>query len=328
MKKSFVFGMIAAAAMLASCGGNTPASTTPAASTPAATSSAPAATSSVAPAASSEAAPAVESSKAEEVVTKKYEIVGVYDELYSQFAAFEFYGELNSDGKGILYEATVTSKGETANVVTPDEGVAINYKVEDDDGILTLTAAINGQRVTGYPNKDGAFEVGYSFTFAGTYTREAKLYISETFVYDDLADWTEKKQEEYDNKVVEVTVSNSFSGEVKKASDNQQLEITLMGNVAGVTAQLDLMSDMTAVLKYGVAFGGSFYGGDEKNGTWTADPTTKAFSVTLGDDTISSSTDASGLTSFHYEFEFVIEVEDQEPTSEQVYVDLAGEVAA
>ncbi|MCR5091747.1 MAG: hypothetical protein K6B51_03500, partial [Bacilli bacterium] len=204
MKKSFAFGMLLTAGMLVACG----ASNTPSTSANTNTSSVPASEP------SQPASAPGSTSKAEPEVTQTYEILGSYGELYSQFAAFEFYGALYSDGTGVLYEATVSSKGESANVPAVDEGASFKYKIEEDEGIKSFVASISGKKYNGFQGPDGNFTVEYSFVFAGAYSRTVTLTISPTIKYADDDAWAKALAEDYGSRTVEVTTVSTFAGPV------------------------------------------------------------------------------------------------------------------
>lgn len=291
MKKSFVFGMFLAASMLAACGGGNSSSSASSASSSASSSAASSSAASSSAASSSVASSSSSVSSSVEVV-QSYEILGSYDELYNQFAAFEFYGAMYSDGSGILYSATITSSGEFKNQCVPDEGVSFRYKVEDDEGILTLTASINGKKMTGYQNRDGDFELPYSFVFAGSYTREATLVISDEILYNDtLQSWVDATNEEYANRVPERTVSALFSGPICYADGEHEGEpwiITLATYEFNASASLKLFSDFSVEFVYGAVTPQGTYGGGTLEGTWTMLGDMTTYQVTIGDTTFNS----------------------------------------
>lgn len=308
MKKSFAFGMLLAAGMLVACGASNTSSTS--AATSAAT-SASTNTSSV-PSATSEAEPEV---------TQTYEILGSYDELYSQFAAFEFYGALYSDGTGVLYEATVSSKGEGANVPAVDEGTSFKYKIEDDEGIKSFVASISGKKYNGFQGADGNFTVEYSFTFAGAYSRTVNLIISQTIKYADGNAWAQAVAEDYGSRTVEVTTVATFAGPVFLKGTETQYQATLQGNPYNCTAEVLLKSDLSVVASWGVAFGGAFYGGQsDLAGSWTLDSANKDYVITVGESSFTAVT-ADGVTTASWEFTFT--PEEGEPVELEAKLTLA-----
>lgn len=302
MKKSFAFGMLLAAGMLVACGTSNTSSTS--ASTSASTN-----TSSVSASESSQPASAPSStSEAEPKVAQTYEILGSYDELYSQFAAFEFYGALYSDGTGVLYEATVSSKGEGANVPAVDEGASFKYRIdEDEEGIKSFVASISGKKYNGFQGVDGNFTVEYSFTFAGAYSRTVNLTISPTIKYADDDAWAKAVAEDYGSRTVEVTTVSTFAGPVFLKGTETQYQATLQGNPYNCTAEVLLKSDFSVVASWGVAFGGAFYGGQKDlAGTWTLDTANKAYAITIGESSFTAVT-TDGVTTASWEFTFTPE---------------------
>ena len=305
MKKSFAFGMLLAAGMLVACGApNTP-STSAATSASTNTSSVPSTT-----------------SEAEPEVTQTYEILGSYDELYSQFAAFEFYGALYSDGTGVIYEATVSSKGEGANVPAVDEGASFKYRIdEDEEGIKSFVASISGKKYNGFQGQDGNFTVEYSFIFAGAYSRTVNLTISPTIKYADGDAWAQAVAEDYGSRTVEVTTVSTFAGPVFLKGTETQYQATLQGNPYNCTAEVLLKSDLSVAASWGVAFGGAFYGGQKDlAGSWTLDNASKAYSITIGENSFTAVT-ADGVTTASWEFTFT--PEEGEPVELEAKLTLA-----
>ena len=322
MKKSFAFGMLLAAGMLVACGApNTP-------STSAATSANTSATSantntSAAPVSEPSQPESVPSatSEAEPEVTQTYEILGSYDELYSQFAAFEFYGALYSDGTGVLYEATVSAKGENANVPTVDEGVTFKYRIEEDEEAKSLTASISGKKYNGFQGPNGNFTLEYSFTFAGAYSRTVNLTISPTIKYADNNAWAKAVAEEYGSRTVEVTTVSTFAGPVFLKGTETQYQATLQGNPYNCTAEVLLKSDLSVAASWGVAFSGAFYGGQKDlAGRWTLDTTKKEYTITIGESSFTAVT-AEGVTTASWEFTFT--PEEGEPVELEAKLTLA-----
>ena len=300
MKKSFAFGMLLASGMLVACGG--------------ATSSASQAASSQSEVVSSASeAPSVVSSQEEvstqEEVVQKYEILGSYDELYDQFAAFEFYGALYSDGTGTLVQATLTSKGDNANKASLSEEISFKYKVEDDDGIETLIASINGARVNAYKDNEGNFSFKYSFTFAGSYSREATLYVSENIAYEDATEWVEAIEDVYSSREVEVVINDSFVGDVYLAGTEDAYTVNMQGYDLPVTAQVDLLSDMTVKAAFGYNHGGNYVGGEKDiPGSWTVDTSTMEYVITIGTEVYNVATSGEGSS---FVWNFTHEIKDE-----------------
>lgn len=315
MKKSFAFGMLLAAGMLVACGAPITPSTSAATSASTNTSSVPASESSQPASAPSS------TSEAEPEVTQTYEILGSYDELYSQFAAFEFYGALYSDGTGVLYEATVSSKGESANVPAVDEGVSFKYKIEEDEGIKSFVASISGKKYNGFQGPDGNFTVEYSFTFAGAYSRTVNLTISPTIKYADDDAWAKAVAEDYGSRTAEVTTVSTFAGPVFLKGTETQYQATLQGNPYNCTAEVLLKSDLSVVAAWGVAFGGAFYGGQKDlAGRWTLDTAKKEYTITIGESSFTAVT-TDGVTTASWEFTFT--PEEGEPVELEAKLTLA-----
>lgn len=311
MKKSFAFGMLLAAGMLVAC---------QAPNTPSTSASANSSAVSVSESSQPGSAPSA-TSEAEPEVTQTYEILGSYDELYSQFAAFEFYGALYSDGTGVLYEATVSSKGESANVPAVDEGVTFNYKIEEDEGIKSFVASISSKRYNGFQGADGNFTIEYSFTFAGAYSRTVNLIISQTIKYADGNAWAQAVAEDYGSRTVEVTTVSTFAGPVFLKGTETQYQATLQGNPYNCTAEVLLKSDLSIVASWGVAFGGAFYGGQtDLAGSWTLDSANKDYEITIGESSFTAVT-ADGVTTASWEFTFT--PEEGEPVELEAKLTLA-----
>lgn len=252
MKKTLVLSAVLAAGLLAACGGETSTSQKPAETTPA-------------------SASASVSSEPEQV-RPVYQIYASYEELYDQFGAFEFYGLLNSDGSGSLYKALVQNSGENKNLPQTEETPAnIKYKVEEDEGIESLVASIDGTKFSGYKNKDGNFVLqNYKFPFAGGYSRTVDLIVSATIQYNDVDAWEAAVVEKYASRTVEVKVSETYQGAVLYADGEQagQPFVINFGSYGQfpASAKWQLMSDFSVVAVYGV---GGKNGGAEFAGTWT-----------------------------------------------------------
>ena len=284
MKKSLVFGMLLASSLLVACGSNS--------STPA---------SSAAPAASSAVPSSVAPSSAEAVKTV-YQIGASYEELYDMFGAFEFYGLMDSAGNGTLYKALVQSSGENKNkaVVDNDATASFKYKVVDDEGILSLEASIGGQRYTGYKNKDGAFVLkDYKFPFAGGYSRQVDLLVSETIQYQTKEAWIEGVNEKYKDRTKEVVVSAVYEGAVTYADGEHKGEpwsVTLQGHPLPGYARITFSSDFTCELKYGGNAGEhGIFGGETYNGSWTVGED-KVHTITVGEETIKGTLEGEAET--------------------------------
>ncbi|MCR5491799.1 MAG: hypothetical protein K6F32_06705 [Bacilli bacterium] len=273
MKKSLSFCMLLASGLLVACGTSNTSSTGTASSTTDASSAA--------------TVSSAEPTSVTEEVTAVYQMTATYDELYNMYAAYEFYGIMNSDNTGTIYCATVLSNGDNKNVPSVDEGTAFKYKVVDDDGIETLEAAIGGKKFTGYKNSDGDFVLqGYSFEFAGGYSRSVDLVVSETITYATVDAWTAALTESYASRTIEVTVSDTYKGAVKYADgDNAGEAFTISFGDNGsypAEAKFELKSDFSVTAVYGV--GG--YGGATYEGTWTIDTSTNLHTITIGETTI------------------------------------------
>ncbi len=211
-------------------------------------------------------------------------MLGSYDELYDQFAGFEFYGALYSDGTGTMVQATVPSKGEAANKATLGEEISFKYKVEDDEGIETLTASINGTRITAYKDASGNFNFKYSFTFAGSYSREANIFVTETISYESVDEWKADVEEAYGQRVVEVVVNDVFTGSVIDVDTGAAYTVSMMGYDLPVSAEVQLLSDMTVKAAFGYNHDGAYVGGEKDiAGSWTIDTTTMQYIITIGE---------------------------------------------
>ena len=277
MKKSFAFGILAASSLLVACGAasnsSTPASAP--ASTPASTPVSEASSATPVSEASSVTPVQEASSEAPAEATVVYAVSGSNDELYNMFGAFEFYGFLYSDNTGIIYRATVGSTGENKNIPVVDEAdnLQLRYKVtvDDEEGVSTLEASINKTKYTGYQDQSGNFVIkGFKFTFAGSYSRPVDFTISETVPYATVDAWKEAIAEKYASRVVEATVQDTFAGPVYYA-DGENEGQAFMANFGSfgtfpVTAKLEVLSDFTAKLVYGV---GGANGGASFDGTWS-----------------------------------------------------------
>ena len=242
--------MLLASSMLVACGGNSSSATGSSAST----------------------TPAVSSAKEE--VKAVYEIKASYDELYDQFAAFEFWGLMNNDGNGTLYRAMVQNSsmgGENGNKPQVEENpVSFKYKVTSDEGIDTLEASIGGTKFTGYKNTDGDFVLkNYSFPFAGGYSRSTDLIVSTTIEYKTVAEWTAGVTEEYKDRKVTVKLTDLYKGAVVYADgeDAGQPYMISFGESGTFPAEakFECYNDFSLKVVWGV--GG--YGGASYEGTWT-----------------------------------------------------------
>ena len=286
MKKSLVFGMLLASSLLVACGSN---SSTPASSANPAASSAAPASSSVAPSSS-------------EAVKTVYQIGASYEELYDMFGAFEFYGLMDSAGNGTLYKALVQSSGENMNkaVVDNDATATFKYKVVDDEGILSLEASIGGQRYTGYKNKSGDFVLkDYKFPFAGGYSRQVDLIVSETVQYQTKDAWIESVNEKYKDRTKAVVVSAVYEGAVTYADGEHKGEpwsVSLQGYTLPGFARITFNSDFTCELKYGGNAGeNGIFGGATYNGSWTIGED-KVHTITVGEQTFKGTLEGENET--------------------------------
>ena len=257
MKKASLFVLALAGAALASCGNSQPTSQSASNS-----SSGQASVSS-----SSSSAPSSSSVTSEDVVEQTFEILGSQDELYSMYGAFEFYGTMSSDGTGSLVMATVSSSGDNANKAILDDAISFKYKIEEDEDIFTLTAAIAGTRYTAYKAADDTYKIDYQFTFAGTYSRHVDLIVSPTIRYADVNEWVEDVEEDYASRVTEVTLDRTLAGPVVYADTKEPFKINFgaYGEFAA-TAKFELYSDNSVIASYGV---GGANGGAEFEGTWS-----------------------------------------------------------
>ena len=283
MKKSLVFGMLLASSLLVACGSSNPTSSATGLST----------ADSRATSLSTEESKStgLSSSASSEAVKTLYQIGASYEELYDMFGAFEFYGLMDSAGNGTLYKALIQSSGENMNKAVVDEEatVTFKYKAVDDDGIETLEASIGGQRYSGYKNKDGAFVLkDYKFPFAGGYSRQVDLLVSETVEYASKDAWVEAVNEKYKDRTKEVVVSAIYEGAVVYAdgdNEGQPWSVTLQGYPLPGFARITFNSDFTCELKYGGNAGEmGIFGGDTFQGTWTIGED-KVHTITVGEET-------------------------------------------
>ena len=232
-------------------------------------------------------------------------MLGSYDELYDQFAGFEFYGALYSDGTGTMVQATVQSKGENANKATLGEEISFKYKVEDDEGIETLTASINGARITAYKDASGDFSFKYSFTFAGSYSREATIVVSEDINFETVDEWKSAVETAYGEREVEVVVNDIFTGAVIDVDTQQPYTVNMMGYDLPVSAEVKLLSDMTVKAAFGYNHDGAYVGGEKDiAGSWTIDTATMQYIITIGEATynvVSNEGDSSFTWTFNHE---------------------------
>lgn len=271
MKKALVLSALLASGMLVACSNGSTSSSATVSSTPSESSV-------------SVSASAPSSSQSEQVKAL-YQVSASYDELYDMFGAFEFYGLLNSDGTGNLYKAFIQSTGEKKNLPQVDEEVTtFKYKITSDDGIDSLEASLGGKKYTGYKNKDGNFVLqGYSFRFAGAYSRTVDLIVSETISYKTESEWETGITALYANRTVEVKVNNTFKGPVLYADGEHAGEPFMINfgsyGVFAAEAKIELNSDFTLNASYGV--GGS-NGGATFEGTWTANES-QCHVLTIGD---------------------------------------------
>ena len=280
MKKSLVFGMLLASSLLVACGSSNP------------TSSATGQSSATGLSTQESSATGLSSSASSEAVKTLYQIGASYEELYDMFGAFEFYGLMDSAGNGTLYKALIQSSGENMNKAVVDEEatVTFKYKVVDDDGIETLEASIGGQRYSGYKNKAGAFVLkDYKFPFAGGYSRQVDLLVSETVEYASKDAWVEAVNEKYKDRTKEVVVSAIFEGAVVYAdgeSEGQPWSVTLQGYPLPGFARIVFNSDFTCELKYGGNAGEmGIFGGATFQGAWTVGED-KVHTITVGEEII------------------------------------------
>ena len=280
MKKSLVFGMLLASSLLVACGGS---------SNP--TSSATGLSTAQSSATGLSTAASQSSVASSEEVKTLYQIGASYEELYDMYGAFEFYGLMDSAGNGTLYKALIQSSGENMNKAVVDEEatVTFKYKVVDDDGIETLEASIGGQRYSGYKNKDGAFVLkDYNFPFAGGYSRQVDLLVSETVEYETKDAWVEAVNEKYKDRTKEVVVSAVYEGAVVYAdgdNEGQPWTVTLQGYPLPGFARIVFNSDFTCELKYGGNAGQmGIFGGDTFQGAWTIGED-KVHTITVGEET-------------------------------------------
>jgi len=304
MKKSFVFGMLLAGTMLVACGGGN-SSSAAASSHPTGLSTAEA-TSQPTGLVTSEATTVVTSEEAE--VVQVYEGLASYDELYDQFAAFEFYVQFYSDGTGRIFEATVQNSDNIPVVPTDDDNqyvfTSFKYKVEEDEGIETMTVAVNGSKVECYKNKDNQFKFDYSFTFAVSYSRTATILVDEEFLFEDTEDWVASVAEAYAGRTKEVKVMETYKGPVlyadgENAGQPFMINFGTYGTFAA-EAKWELLSDFTVAAVYGV---GGKNGGGEFAGTWTVDTEHgNLHIVTIGEAQMTGEKQAGGSEIFTWNF--------------------------
>ena len=299
MKKSIPFALLLAGALLASCGN--------ASTTSSETSSA----NSGAEASSSIEASSAIASSSEETVVQQFEILGSNDELYSMFGAFEFYGVMNSDGNGSLTRATVASAGENANKAVLDDPITFKYKIEEDEGIFTLTAAIAGTRYTAYKGADNTYKIDYQFTFAGSYSRHVDLIVSPTIQYQSQTDWVDAIEEDYGSRVTEVTLDRTLQGQVVYADSKEPFKISFGAyGEFQASAKFELYSDYSVKASYGVS--GS-HGGGEFDGTWSYTNDAN-FKIVIGDAEFVTVTN-DGVVSVTWTFDHEVKDETGNVTS-------------
>ncbi|MDY3209289.1 MAG: hypothetical protein SOX24_02445 [Candidatus Enterosoma sp.] len=210
-------------------------------------------------------------SSTQEEVTLSYQFLGNYYQIASQYAAFDFLGNLNSDGTGILYKLT-SHADKTQD--TLDES-KVTWRVEEDrDGIKTMTFKEKTSGTQEAYETDGKFTLALKFTFAGSYSRTIDFVGSSTIQYQTVDEWrTAVEGKAYEGK--EDGGDDSKDDDTKTASYTfSAAEVIVDATSTAINncaAECVLYEDGTATARDGYAMNGTIYSDYVKEeGTWKA----------------------------------------------------------